>query len=84
MEAAVFAVLWTAAAAFAVTGTVVNDLRLMFWAVMLSLVSLAGTGHLIVHYVVRHERLDIERLIDGMLARARERADADLPRLIKR
>lgn len=84
VEAAVFAVLWTTAAAFAVTGTMLDDIRLMFWAVMVSLVSLAGTTHIIVRHVVSTERLDIERLVDGMIARARERVDTEPPRLIKR
>lgn len=73
------AVLWTLALALGVAGTVDADARLRFWALMTALPAVLITGHLIVVAAVRQERIRVEDLVDGMVARARERAD--LPRV---
>jgi hypothetical protein len=75
------AVLWTVSLALGVGGTVSADPRMRFWALMIALGAGLVSGHLIVCAAVKEERLRVERLIDGMIARAREQAAADLPKV---
>jgi hypothetical protein len=71
------AVLWTVAVALGVGGTVDHNQELRFWALMAGMVAVLVSGHLVVCHAVRSERVELERLIEGLIAGARERADRD-------
>jgi hypothetical protein len=77
--------LWTVSFALGVIGTVVDDVRLMFWAMMAGLVATVATGWMEAVCATRHERLRIEHVIEGLVAQAREgarqQAASDLPRV---
>jgi hypothetical protein len=68
-------VLWTTAVAMGITGTVYPDARLMlFWAALVALVACLVTNHLVTECTVRAERIRLEDMVDGLVAKAAERA----------
>ena len=75
------AVLWTGALSLGIVGSVESDLRLMFWSVMAALTACMVTGHIVAENAVRKERIRVEDLVDGLILRARERADSEVPRV---
>lgn len=80
VKIAVVTVLWTVAAALAVTGTAYGDTRLMFWSVLDALVACVVTSHLVAETAVRNDRAHIEHMIDGLIAGAREK-DSEVDRI---
>lgn len=83
VEAALFAVFWSATLALALLGTIDGDVRVMFWAVMLGMISSIGTGHMIVNHAVRRERARVETLVEHLATSARLN-NGEVPRLVKR
>lgn len=75
-EVAVAATLWTIAIALGVVGTTETNHAAWFWALMLTTAAGLVTGHLIVRHTVRQERINVERLLDCLVARASEREAA--------
>jgi hypothetical protein len=81
MKVALAAILWTIALLLGLVGTVDSDPRIRFWALMVAMPAALVSGHLVMCQCERAERICIERLVDGMVARARDRADAEVPRI---
>ena len=80
-KVAVTAILWTVATALGVAGSLEPDEVTRFWSLMVAMVASLLTAHLIACQAVRAERLRIESVVEGMVAEARRRAEADLPRV---
>lgn len=75
------AVLWTAAIAVGMVGTVDSEPTVRFWALMIALGACLLSGHLIVCNAVKKERIRVEDLVDGLIVRAREKAASEVPRV---
>lgn len=81
-EVAIAAVMWTISITLGVLGTIEAKQTMRFWALMVAMPAMLVTGRILMRNVARSERVCIERLVDGLVARARERADsADVPRI---
>lgn len=78
VEVPVAVMLWTFTAAMTGLGVVTDLRRVMFVAIMLGLVSCVTTGHIMLNTAVRRERVRLERLVDGIIARAKERAGREV------
>lgn len=68
-------VTWTSALALGIMGTTAGNIRLLFWGGFAALVACIITNHIVVELSIRHERLRVEHLIEGLIAAARQKAD---------
>lgn len=70
----VAAILYTLAMALGVLGTMESDVRLLFWALIVT-----KPAALITTYImVQSDRLNLERLLDDLVERARQRKRAEV------
>lgn len=68
------AILYTLAMALGVLGTMENDIRLLFW----SLIVTKPAALITVYIMGQSDRLNLERLLDRLVERARQRKRAEV------
>ncbi len=71
--------LWMLAVTLGIVGSMTDEIRVLFWSGLVALAAAVLSGHLIAERAVRVERLNVEQLLDGLIASAEQRSD--LPRL---
>ncbi|TAJ21825.1 MAG: hypothetical protein EPO65_00560 [Dehalococcoidia bacterium] len=74
MRITLAAILYTLALALGVLGTMENDIRLLFW----SLIVTKPAALITVYIMGQSDRLNLERLLDRLVERARQRKRADV------